>query len=43
MEELDSAILVKVQDTKNYKPPSFTILEKFYLELDFASVFNLWA
>jgi hypothetical protein len=28
-----SAILVKVQDTKNYKSRSFSILGKFYLEI----------
>jgi hypothetical protein len=31
IEDLGSAILVKVQDT-NYKSRSFTILRKFYLE-----------
>jgi hypothetical protein len=28
-----SAILIKVQDTKNYKSRSFIILGKFYLEI----------
>jgi hypothetical protein len=33
IEDLGSAILVKVQDTKNYKSRSFTILGKFYLKI----------
>jgi hypothetical protein len=32
IEDLVSAILVKVQDTKNYKSRPFTILGKFYLK-----------
>jgi hypothetical protein len=32
IEDLGSAIVVKVQDTKNYKSRSFTILGKFYVE-----------
>jgi hypothetical protein len=31
--DLGSAIVVKVQDTQNYKLPSFTILGKFYVEI----------
>jgi hypothetical protein len=33
IEDLGSAILVKVQDTKNYKLRSFIILGKFYLDI----------
>jgi hypothetical protein len=33
IEDLGSAILVKVRDTKNYKSRSFIILGKFYLEI----------
>jgi hypothetical protein len=33
IEDLGSAIVVKVQDTKNYKSRSFTILGKFYVEI----------
>jgi hypothetical protein len=33
IEDLGSAIVVKVQDPKNYKSRSFTILGKFYLEI----------
>jgi hypothetical protein len=32
IEDLGSAIVVKVQDTQNYKSRSFTILGKFYVE-----------
>jgi hypothetical protein len=33
IEDLGSAILLKVQDTKNYKSQSSTILVNFYLEI----------
>jgi hypothetical protein len=33
IKDLGSAIVVKVQDTKNYKLRSFTILGKFYVEI----------
>jgi hypothetical protein len=33
IEDLGSAVVVKVQGTKNYKSRSFTILGKFYVEI----------
>jgi hypothetical protein len=33
IEDLGSAILIKLQDTRNYKSRSFIIVEKFYLEI----------
>jgi hypothetical protein len=33
IEDWGSAIVVKVQDTQNYKSRSFTILGKFYVEI----------
>jgi hypothetical protein len=33
VEDLGYTIVVKVQDTKNYKLRSFTILGKFYVEI----------
>jgi hypothetical protein len=33
IEDLGSAFVVKVQDTKNFKSRSFTILGKFYVEI----------
>jgi hypothetical protein len=32
-QDLDSAVLVKAQDTKSYKSRLLTILGKFYLEI----------
>jgi hypothetical protein len=33
IEDLGSAVVVKVQDIENYKSRSFTILGKFYVEI----------